>query len=196
MSRPLSLAVLMLSTATLLSACQLTGTNGRPAGGEDVTANAVTGDPIEVQALDAAPATGAAAQAASTGKTADVQAPAQASAPQVAAEIDAPPAATAPTAEVDPVPAAAPEAVAPQVVQKSEAQIACEKKGGSWFKVGKGDKRACVRQTRDAGKRCERESQCDGVCLARSGTCAPFKPMYGCNEIFQDNGARVTLCLD
>ena len=63
-------------------------------------------------------------------------------------------------------------------------------------KIGKGDKRACVRMTKDSGKRCERESQCDSVCLARSGTCAPFKPMYGCNEILQDNGARVTLCLD
>lgn len=63
-------------------------------------------------------------------------------------------------------------------------------------RIGKGSARACVYQTRDAGKQCDRESQCDGVCLARSGTCSPFKPLYGCNEILQDNGARVTLCLD
>ena len=27
------------------------------------------------------------------------------------------------------------------------------------------------------------------LCLARSQTCAPFKPLFGCNEILQDNGA-------
>ncbi|NHB78513.1 hypothetical protein, partial [Rhodobacter calidifons] len=109
------------------------------------------------------------------------------------------PAGPAPVAAAaDPAQAAAPapEQAVPAAPPKSEAQIACEKQGGSWYKIGKGEKRACVRRTKDAGKRCQRESQCDGVCLARSGTCSPYKPMYGCNEILQDNGARVTLCLE
>lgn len=176
MPRPLSLAVLMVCAAALLSACQLTGAKGPKAAGQDVTPNAVTGDPIEVKALDAAPVAG--------------NAPAPADAPAPAA-VSAKAAAPAPAAT-----AAQPEPVPPVVPARSEAQIACEKKGGTWYKVGKGEKRACVRQTRDSGKHCERESQCEGVCLARSGTCSPFKPMYGCNEIFQDNGARVTLCLE
>ena len=32
--------------------------------------------------------------------------------------------------------------------------------------------------------------------LARSGTCAPITPMFGCNDILQDDGREVTLCLD
>ena len=54
----------------------------------------------------------------------------------------------------------------------------------------------CIQPTRDGGKRCTRESQCDGVCLARSGTCAPVKPLLGCNEVLQDNGVRATLCIE
>ncbi|MFN3992285.1 MAG: hypothetical protein ACK4IU_05190 [Tabrizicola flagellatus] len=193
MPRPLSLAVLMVCATTLLSACQLTGAKGPAAAGQDVTANAVTGDPIEAKALDAPPAAGGAAATTATGTGTQAAAPGPAVAPADAA---APAPAAEPAAPAEPALAAKPEPVAPVVPAKSEAQIACEKKGGTWYKVGKGEKRACVRQTRDSGKRCERESQCEGVCLARSGTCSPFKPMYGCNEIFQDNGARVTLCLD
>jgi hypothetical protein len=46
------------------------------------------------------------------------------------------------------------------------------------------------------GKACTRQSQCEGYCLARSGTCAPITPMFGCNDILQDDGREVTLCLD
>ena len=92
--------------------------------------------------------------------------------------------------------AAEPELAATPVTPKSEQQLACEKKRGRWAKIGKGDSRACVFTTKDSGKHCTKESECDGVCLARSGTCSPFKPLFGCNEILQDNGARVTLCLD
>jgi hypothetical protein len=55
---------------------------------------------------------------------------------------------------------------------------------------------ACVTLTRDGGKACTRQSQCEGYCLARSGTCAPITPMFGCNDILQDDGREVTLCLD
>ncbi|MFN4203421.1 MAG: hypothetical protein ACK4GM_10230 [Tabrizicola sp.] len=193
MPRPLSLAVLMVCAVALLSACQLNGTKGSKAAGQDVTPNAVTGDPIEVRPLDAPPPAGSAAapDSAGTGASGDMPAP------TVAPAAGAPAAASAPVASTaEPAPAAQPEPVAPVAPLKSEAQVACEKQGGSWYKIGKGEKRACVRQTKDSGKRCERESQCEGVCLAKSGTCSPFKPMYGCNEILQDNGARVTLCLD
>lgn len=190
MPRPLSLAVLMVCAAALLSACQLTGAKGPSGSGQDVTPNAVTGDPIEVKPLDGPPAAGTTGSAAAPERAASAESPAKAPAAPVPAPA---PEATAPTV---PPPTATAEPEAPPPVLKSEAQLACEKGGGSWYKVGKGEKRACVRQTRDAGKACSRESQCDGVCLAKSRTCAPFKPMYGCNEILQDNGAQVTLCLD
>ena len=73
---------------------------------------------------------------------------------------------------------------------------ACLKKGGLWGKAGIGLGDSCVMRTRDSGKSCHRASQCDGVCLARSQTCAPYKPLFGCNAILQDNGLEVTLCID
>lgn len=101
--------------------------------------------------------------------------------------------------------AAAPEAAAPPpaevapvapVVQKSAEQITCEKRGGNWGSAGKSSLKTCIKRTRDAGKQCRKQGDCSSVCLARSGTCAPVKPLFGCNEILQKDGSRVTLCLD
>lgn len=182
----LSLAALLFCAAGLLAACQTGGAGGTAT---DVTPNAVAGDPIEVTALDALP---------------DETAPPLATtAEAVGTEAAAPQAASATVAGAEPAPDAVAAEPAPQpdlaatpVTPKSEQQLACEKRKGRWLRVGEGAGRACVFPTRDSGKRCERESQCDSVCLARSGTCAPFKPMFGCHEILQDNGARVTLCLE
>ena len=146
----------------------------------------LTGAPIEVTALDALPAPEAATEAAPEA--------AAATPPMVEeAEPPAPPAADPPVAEKPVV--AEPEVVAP-VAPKQEAQVACERKGGTWMAVGKTKLSACVKTTRDAGKTCVRQSQCESQCLARSGTCALFKPMLGCNEVLQENGARVTLCVE
>ena len=104
----------------------------------------------------------------------------------------------APVAE----PAAAPgEVAAEPLVSEAEVeitkeQIKCEKQGGKWGKAGRSNGKACVKPVRDGGKQCRKESDCDSVCLARSRTCAPVKPLFGCNEILQDDGRRVTLCID
>ena len=94
----------------------------------------------------------------------------------------------------------APEVPPPEVVRPARIatpqELACIKKGGDWRKVGSAGGEACVTLTKDAGKSCQRESDCEGFCLARSGSCAPFKPMFGCNDILQDNGVMVTLCID
>jgi hypothetical protein len=186
--RRLSLVAILVCATGLMSACQPTGGKG-PQSGPDagVTPNAVAGDPIEVTALDA-PAAPAAAAAATNPAGGDTAVP-QAAPTDAAAEVEAAEAATA-------EPAPKPDLTETPVTPKSEQQLACEKKGSKWFKIGDGNKFGCVKATKDSGKRCEKESECDGVCLARSGTCSPFKPLYGCNEILQDNGARVTLCLD
>jgi hypothetical protein len=187
MRRPISLAVLLVAMG-LMAGCQ-PSLSGKTS--EGVTPNAVTGDAIETTALDAVPgeeAEGAGGAAAAPDAAAGNETASPQSAPQPLPEATP----VADTAE----PAPTPDLTQTPVTPKSEQQLACEKKKGRWQKIGKGEARACVIQTRDSGKRCERESQCDSVCLARSGTCAPFKPMYGCNEILQDNGARVTLCLD
>jgi hypothetical protein len=90
--------------------------------------------------------------------------------------------------------ALATEVVPPQP-PKSERQIACERKRGSWADTG-GGFMICITPTRDSGKRCTRESQCENVCLARSQTCAPVTPLMGCHEILQDDGSRATQCID
>ncbi|MBL9074100.1 hypothetical protein [Tabrizicola sp.] len=192
MPRPqsrLSLVALVLCVASLLAGCQLTGpgkgASGPPAG------NPLTGGEIEVTALDAP--SGGTVAAAGTEPVGTDKAAAQ-SAPQ--SDAGTAPAAGGEPGEDPGSPAPKSDLQATPVTPKSEMQLACEKKKGSWSGIGKGDARACVFRTRDGGKRCDRESQCDGVCLARSGTCSPLKPLYGCNEILQDNGARVTLCLD
>jgi hypothetical protein len=184
--------VLALVVTQLVAACQVGQPGAGPAAEADLTPNAVTGDAIEVTALDAPPPAAASASAPD-------------SAPAAAAEVEgavqpqgadpaAADAATVPAAQTDP---ALTEIVEePPAPPKSEAQLACEKRDGTWSPTGRGDLRVCVFRTRDGGKKCTRESQCDGLCLARSGTCSPLKPLLGCNDILQDNGARVTQCIE
>lgn len=177
----LSLVALVLCAASLVAGCQLSGPGKAPSGPSGQ--NALTGGEIEVTPLDAP----AGATTATTGaEPAGEGRAAPQAAPAAEAAATAKPGSPAPKADLEAAP----------VTPKSEMQLACEKKRGRWSGIGKGDARACIFQTRDGGKRCDRESQCEGVCLARSGSCSPFKPLYGCNEILQDNGARVTLCLD
>ena len=189
----LPIAALLFCAVGLLAACQ---TGGAGKDSATLTPNAVAGDPIEVTALDAPSAASAEPQ-----PTATTPAGPETAAPQPTPVAPSATSGTDPAAELQDATAASEPAPKPDLAEepvtpKSEQQLACEKRKGRWAKIGKGDSRACVFQTRDAGKRCERESQCDGVCLARSGTCAPFKPLFGCNEILQDNGMRVTLCIE
>ncbi len=108
------------------------------------------------------------------------------------------PASAAPAPEAaraaQPAPAR-PEAAAASApaVPKSAGQIACEKKGGSYVAVK--SLYTCVRVPRDAGKACTSGAECSGECLARSKTCAPYDPLVGCNDILDDFGRRMTLCL-
>lgn len=114
-------------------------------------------------------------------ETTSLDAPAAQPAP---ASDEAAPAVPEPTEEVAPAPPASPE------------EARCLKTGGTWALAGQSGAKACVTLTRDGGKACTRQSQCEGYCLARSGTCAPITPMFGCNDILQDDGREVTLCLD
>jgi hypothetical protein len=184
----------MLALVGLVSACQPGGTSP---GATDVTPNAVTGGAIEVTALDSPPPAAAPAVAAT-----EATAPAEAATAAVPATAAAEPA-PVPAADTAVADAATNEAevaaeaveVAPPPPPKSDRQIACERKRGTWADTG-GGLMICIVPTRDGGKRCTRESQCEGLCLARSQTCAPVDPLMGCNEILQDNGTRATLCIE
>jgi len=54
----------------------------------------------------------------------------------------------------------------------------------------------CVRPTGDAGQSCTQISDCEGYCLAKTNSCAPEAPMYGCFEVLLAPGDPVTVCLD
>lgn len=173
--------LLSLAVALALAACQMTapwkGGAGAPAAKAGITTGIVTGGPIAVTPL--APAGQGAAPP-------EAPPPEATPAPAAGAQEPAPPPKSVPP---PPAPAPPPEA-------KSAAQLACEKQGGMWTATGMAAMKSCIKRTRDAGKQCRRESDCDGVCLARSRTCAPVKPLFGCNPILQDDGREVVLCLD
>lgn len=187
----LSRFALTLGLALLVQGCQLSlpGGGGQSA---DVTPNAVTGDAIEVTALDAGPAATSAAGAGTGAGASQPGAETAAAAAPTAAAAEAPEALPAPATLPLPEPAAAvPE------VEKSSAQLDCERRKGRWVSVGlSGELRTCVFTTRDSGKQCTRSNECEGACLARSGTCAPFRPLIGCHEVLQDNGMRATQCIE
>ncbi|GHC13945.1 hypothetical protein GCM10007291_09820 [Gemmobacter nanjingensis] len=173
-----------LLTIGLLAACQLpAGLGGGktappPEAGVTAAPGAITGGPVTTTTL--APAT-----AASDVKPAAAPDPAPKAAPE--AQPGVPPTAAPPR------PVTAPQ---PEPATKTAAQISCEKAGGTWSAAGLSQARTCVRRTRDAGKQCSRESDCEGFCLARSRSCAPVTPLFGCNPILQADGREVTLCLD
>jgi hypothetical protein len=193
--RKLALALMLCLS---LPACQLAGGAAAPGDGAPAPVTPPAGD-ITVTPLDAPSAAGPAATAQAPDA---VPAPVPLAAPVPLRAQAAPPAApraqtaaapgTAPdAAEAEAPPAAVPEAAKPP------QQIACERKGGRYVSAGAdGGAKACVRPTRDAGKRCRREGDCEGRCLARSQTCAPIDPLFGCNDILQADGRRVTLCID
>ena len=90
-----------------------------------------------------------------------------------------------------------PEEGLPEVeVVRTAGQVLCETSGGQWVAAGETGAFYCASQTRDAGKRCSKKTQCQGVCLARSGTCSPITPLYGCNDVLEKDGRQVTLCID
>lgn len=184
--------LIALCALLLLVACQVTGPD---ADADAAPSRPITGAEITVTALDAPPS-GTPPEIPQTEDgaglvTADHPAPPVVEPVAETASDAAPPAeAVVPAAEIAPAEAAIP------AVLKSPEQLRCESKDGTWARAGKSVARTCVKQTRDGGKQCSKGTQCEGLCLARSGTCAPFAPLFGCNEIFEDDGRRVTLCID
>ena len=177
----LTTSLLVLS----LSACQMSlpnlgkGADPAPAAAE----NPITGGAVETTSLDA-PAT-------PSPPASDVAAKPT---PSPAADAKAKEVSEPPKAE----PAPDPAATTPPVPAKprSPSQIACEKAKGVWTQAGSAVAAFCQKPTRDGGKSCKASTDCEGYCLARSGTCAPVSPMFGCQEILNENGRVLTQCLN
>jgi len=130
----------------------------------------------------------------------------------VVTSLDAPAAASAPAAQAQKAEAAAataeaprrsaaaraaetPAAPPPPEPLKSPSQIACEKTGGRFAKAGNSTTFVCARETCVGGKSCRRETDCEGLCLARSRSCSPITPVLGCQESPTQDGLRVTECV-
>ncbi|QYZ68534.1 hypothetical protein [Neotabrizicola shimadae] len=177
--RPPSRIVPALVVLALLAGCV-----ALPGGkGDAVEANALAAEAIAVTPLDGAAAAPVAAPVAAAAAEPEAATPATAAETDGKAEPEAGAEAPAEEAEAPPPP-------------KPPEQLACERKGGSWASAGGSGAKACVKRTRDAGKQCTTGRQCEGDCLARSQTCSPITPLFGCNEILQDNGARVNQCIE
>ena len=76
----------------------------------------------------------------------------------------------------------------------ADPQIACTRQGGR-FEVTATGAGYCLRQHADAGKMCRTGTDCLGECLARSGTCAPVSPLFGCHDVLDATGRKVSQCL-
>lgn len=156
----------------------------------------IIGDEIEVSSLDpvqdakASEVTAQAAAPLAKPGTADRKegqdAPTEQSA--ATAEDDSPPKAA------DEVPAAA--EAKEEAVAKSPSQIACERRKGIWEEAAQGAAFFCQMPTSDGGKQCRKSTDCEGYCLARSGTCAPISPMFGCQDILNEDGRMLTECIN
>lgn len=79
---------------------------------------------------------------------------------------------------------------------ETQQDDACVASGGVWSDENGNKTRVCIHYTKDSGKSCTRSSQCDGACLARSGTCSPIRPLLGCQDILTDSGLRMTQCVN
>lgn len=145
------------------------GGGRRKAAEPPVQAMDADGNPVQSATLDMLPATG--------------PAPAE---PAIEA-------ATAPTTDEATPPLTEAAAPVPDA-QKSTMQRACEGKGGTYSRLNGAF--LCVQPTRDGGKACRTGRDCEGQCLARSRSCAPISPLTGCHDIIQDNGVRMTLCIE
>ena len=78
---------------------------------------------------------------------------------------------------------------------ENQAQ-ACVASGGRFGAGGSNGASVCYYDTKDANQFCSASTDCEGLCLARSGTCSPVKPLFGCNEVLGRLGAPSTLCLN
>lgn len=173
--------ILLTLAAALLAACQL----GAP-GGLAQPGKVLPADDIAVTTLDALPPAAAEPEAAVPTATLSAEPQAEPAA-SPAIETAAEPADTA-----DP----ATGAQSGPAVEKSPEQLLCEAGKGLWTAAGETGAFFCSWPTRDAGKSCHKAGDCEGQCLARSQTCAPYRPLFGCNEVLDKDGRRMMLCID
>ncbi|MEL7343560.1 MAG: hypothetical protein AAFN59_01715 [Pseudomonadota bacterium] len=76
------------------------------------------------------------------------------------------------------------------------AQASCREDGGRWGRGGAAQQFVCYQPTPDANASCAAQTDCATLCLARSRTCAPEAPLFGCHEVLTNRGFPATICID
>ena len=173
MRRTLTSAIILMF---LLAACQMMVPGG---GGQGLQEEAISVTPLAAPGVAVIPSAGPTAVLSAT--------PRPRTRPEGQSVSEAP--AVTPTGAESLPPAEA-------VVPKTAEQLLCEKARGQWVAAGDTGAYYCASMTRDGGKQCNKKTQCQGQCLARSGTCSPITPLYGCNDVLEKDGRQVTLCID
>jgi hypothetical protein len=75
------------------------------------------------------------------------------------------------------------------------ARAECEAAGGH-VGQGLGPNELCIRPTSDAGKTCTSNAECESFCLAETGSCGEWVPLFGCHAVLVGEGPSVTICMD
>jgi hypothetical protein len=187
-----------LLSALLLMACQMPAPGGG-AFGPSVTGPTATGPTSTGLTADAIAVTPLAAPGVAPIIPSSIAAPslpAPTPPAQSEARSETQPQAETPALAALAEPETPPPAPAEPEAPKTAAQVLCEKSKGQWVAAGDSGAFYCASLTRDGGKQCRRQTQCQGQCLARSGTCSPITPLYGCNDVLDMDARMVTLCID
>jgi len=82
----------------------------------------------------------------------------------------------------------------PNLLERQSA--ACAARGGRWGQGGIAGTFVCYETPDDANAPCASETQCSTICLARSRSCAPVTPFFGCHEVLTASGGAATICID
>lgn len=87
-----------------------------------------------------------------------------------------------------------------------QAKDACLREGGSWKPMGMLGRSHCLRSSRDGGRSCTDQSQCQFGCLAKKlplsstdsvvGACAADDNPFGCKTFVVNGKTDVGLCVD
>lgn len=91
------------------------------------------------------------------------------------------------------------------IVEPILAEEECIRSGGEWKKVGIQPAPECTFKSKDAGKQCRDNSECDGECLAPegsqqgekvSGICSDYNFHLGCFRMVDNGTVSKTICVD
>lgn len=93
------------------------------------------------------------------------------------------------------LPGAAPKLPPVGAASVAQDKASCQRSGGE-FAGTPGKAMLCFHTPPDAGRQCNKDTDCTAGCLAKSHTCAPISPLIGCQDLLDDEGRTVTQCVN